>query len=436
MPYFPGPAAALSEEDLRRLHGVRAGPPRRVPSTRLSAEAVRQTKGAATSNPRKPMKITLPRHELRDALAGLSKVVPPKTTLPVFQLVRLSAYPGRLTLTATDLDSVLAYRCGSAHIQTAGETLVPFTELSRLAHGRGAEAVELGSVDHRLQLTQTFAGQRLSREVTATPLDEWPLLPPKPEVGAVDPALLGHLRKAAPFASRDTSRPSLGGLYLDSSAEGDYVVATDGRRLSAFNTVRQPFRTSCIVPASQFLLWTELTPTELQVGYSADQAGGWFRLVTLRWDYQVRTIGGTFPHWRQVIPPSAGAWVLTISEADAGLLTEALPLFTGQELEPAGVTLHRQAGAVVVRRAGDPAPPSTSLRLPSSTLEPHTAHLSVDRTYLLAALAAGFRAFRWADGQGPLYSRDRQGGLHVLMPLRSPASQPTPGQPRRPQPGR
>ena len=50
MPYYPWPASALSADDMRMLHGVREGHPRRVPITQLIAEAVRQTYGAATAN--------------------------------------------------------------------------------------------------------------------------------------------------------------------------------------------------------------------------------------------------------------------------------------------------------------------------------------------------------------------------------------------------
>ena len=50
MPYYPWPASALSADDMRMLHGVREGHPRRVPITQLIAEAVRQTYGATTAN--------------------------------------------------------------------------------------------------------------------------------------------------------------------------------------------------------------------------------------------------------------------------------------------------------------------------------------------------------------------------------------------------
>ena len=371
------------------------------------------------------MQITLPRHELRDALAGLSKVVPRKATLPVLQLVRLGARQGQTVLTATDLDNVLEYRCGQAQIQAEGEALVPLDELNLLIHGKGEETVEISAEGDRLQITNTVAGQQLSRQVTTSPMDEWPALPPKPEVGAVDPALLGNMRKAAPFASHDQSRPILNGLFFDCKPEGDYVVATDGRRMSAFNTINHPFRTGCIVPASKFLLWSKLLPAEMQVGHQDDKQSGWFRLVTPRWDYQVRTIAGTFPNWRQVIPVAEETHTLTISDADAAMLAKVLPTFAGHDTPNAGVTFHHKDDSVVVSGRGLNDKQATSLRL-TSTLEPQDARISLDRNYLLDALAAGFRAFRFADDQSPICSRDTNGGIHVVMPLRMAASDPAP----------
>jgi DNA polymerase III sliding clamp (beta) subunit (PCNA family) len=372
------------------------------------------------------MQMMLMPHELRDAVAGLSLVVPRRATLPALRLVQLRVRQGQAVLTATDLNSVLAYRCCPAQSPTEGAALVPLEELSRLAHGQGAEPVELTAEGDRLRLTKTVAGQPLSRQLITHPLAGWPALPPQPAVGAVDHAWLEHLRQAAPFASRDPAQPLLGGLYLDSQPAGDYLVATDGRRLSAFRTVSQPFRTGCIVPASPFLLWDKLAPTELQIGHTADQPGGWFRLVTPRWDYQVRTLAGTYPDWRQVLPQAAGAHVLTVSAADAALLAEALPTFAAHAAPQAGVSFHQQDGHVVVRGTGLSDQQAISLRLATSTLAPQHATLSVDRDYLREALAAGFRVFRFAGEQGPLYSRERRGGLHVLMPLRRSAAQPAP----------
>ena len=372
------------------------------------------------------MKISIPRHELRDAVTGLSKVVPRRATLPVLQLVRLGAHQGQTVLAATDLDNIIEYRCGQSQVQSEGDALVPLDELNVLTTGKNDETIEFAVDGNNLKITNTVAGQQISRQLTTSPLDEWPAFPAKPDVGAVDPALLSNIRKAAPFASHDQSRPILNGLFFDCTPEGDYVVATDGRRMSAFNTINHPFRTGCIVPASKFLLWSKLAPTEMQVGHKDDKQSGWFRLVTPRWDYQVRTIPGTFPNWRQVVPSVEETQALTISDVDAQLLAKVLPTFAGHDAPNAPVMFHHQDGNVMVSGRGFNEKQPTNLRLATSTLEQQGAKISVDRHYLLDALAVGFRTFRFTDDISPMCSRDQKGGVHVVMPLRMAADKPAP----------
>ena len=372
------------------------------------------------------MKISIPRHELRDAVAGLSKVVPRRATLPVLQQVRLGAHQGQAVFAATDLDNIIEYRCGQSQIQSEGDALVPLDELNVLTTGKNEERIEFVADGNSLKITNTVAGQQISRQLTTSPMDEWPAFPPKPEVGVVDPALLSNIRKAAPFASHDQSRPILNGLFFDCTPEGDYVVATDGRRMSAFNTINHPFRTGCIVPASKFLLWSKLAPTEMQVGHKDDKQSGWFRLVTPRWDYQVRTIPGTFPNWRQVVPSAEETQALTISDVDAQLLAKVLPTFAGYDAPNAPVMFHSQDGNVMLSGRGLNEKQATNLRLATSTFEKQGAKISVDRHYLLDALAVGFRTFRFTDDISPMCSRDQKGGIHVVMPLRMAADKPAP----------
>jgi outer membrane biosynthesis protein TonB len=116
---------------------------------------------------------------------------------------------------------------------------------------------------------------------------------------------------------------------------------------------------------------------------------------------------------------------LTISDADAAMLAKVLPTFAGHDTPNAGVTFHHQDDNVVVSGRGLNDKQATSLRL-TSVLEPQDARISVDRNYLLDALAAGFRVFRFADDQSPICIRDQKGGIHVVMPLRMAADKPAP----------
>ena len=55
------------------------------------------------------MKLTLPRPELKEALAGLSKVAIPRANLPILSHVRLEAEGQTVRLTGTDLSQVVVY---------------------------------------------------------------------------------------------------------------------------------------------------------------------------------------------------------------------------------------------------------------------------------------------------------------------------------------
>ena len=57
----------------------------------------------------------------------------------------------------------------------------------------------------------------------------------------------------------------INGVCLNPSDNGDYMVGTDGRRMGAFNTIKFPFKETCVVPASKFLTWSKLVSEELLI---------------------------------------------------------------------------------------------------------------------------------------------------------------------------
>ena len=70
------------------------------------------------------MHITIPRRELKEAVAGLSRIVPRRVTLPVLQTIRLAVDSGRTTMTGTDLDQVASYQFEEAKAEGDGAVLI------------------------------------------------------------------------------------------------------------------------------------------------------------------------------------------------------------------------------------------------------------------------------------------------------------------------
>ena len=366
------------------------------------------------------MQLTIPRSELKQAVSGLSRVVPKRATLPVLQTVRFSHEAGRTTVMGTDLDQTLAFRFAQASAEGAGSFLIGLPDLQLLTKGPDSDYVSFRATEPTaVEITHPIGGQLVGRRITTEDPKEWPALGPKVDAGPVDPAFLANFRRVATTTSSDESRRVLMGVYLDSGKKGDYLVGTDGRRLTAVNTIKLPFSESCIVPASKFMTWTKLAPEELLIGYSQPRDTGWFRLVTAQFDYHTRTIEGTYPNWRQVVPSEDGHHRFTVSEEDAELLLKILPTFAGHDTHNAGISFITEKGKLLILGCGKDDQTPIRLDLRTSKAEGADGRISVAREYLLDALSTGFRAFAFEDEVSPLKASDGKGGVHVLMPLRA-----------------
>ena len=175
-----------------------------------------------------------------------------------------------------------------------------------------------------------------------------------------------------------------------------------------------PLAASTTVPTTKFLASARLAAAqEIGLGTEGD-AAGWYGLRAGPWTYTVRTIEGTYPHYRQVIPAVAGDSVLTFTDDNADLLRQVLDTFPGGD----HITLVGAAGRVTLYGRNPDDAKWTTLPLDGSGHTGPRAITSVDRRFLRDALVAGFRVFALADDLSPVVSRDTKGGTHILMPRR------------------
>src|ERR1700744_947312 len=83
--------------------------------------------------------IKLPIAELKPALAGLSKIISKRSSLPVLSCVRIDrTKDGWITLTGTDLDSFVTVRLEEPSTGDAASILVPFEDLVKTTKGCSA----------------------------------------------------------------------------------------------------------------------------------------------------------------------------------------------------------------------------------------------------------------------------------------------------------
>ncbi len=362
------------------------------------------------------MKTTLDIRELKYVVDGLTKIVPRKSSLPVLKTVRITRCESGVTLEATDLDQqakaqIQAYREGD------GPFLVDLEQLRALLARAEGKSIVLEAQNDQVHITRQVGGQSVTQACTWIDPKEYPNLSWDGSACPVDASFLELYRRVSPCASRDASRPVLNGVYLDVSESSHYLVATDGRRLTAVNSLRYPVEASCVIPVTRFLTWNKL-PGELAMGLNKMGDIPRLTLTAGTWTYQVRTIDGTYPNWRQVLPTQKGRYGVSLSEEDAALLLKALPTMPGHEARQPSITLLAEQGKLVVSAQGENDKQPVNLELSHSTSSGGNTVITVGRDYLADALEAGFTSFSFQGHDSPLRADDGKGGVHVLMPIR------------------
>ena len=366
------------------------------------------------------MKLTIPRSELKDALAGLSKVVNQRVSMPVLSCLRLDAEDLTVRLTGTSIDQTAAYEITVAEpVPAPVSTLIPLAELQAVLKTAQGPSIAIEPGRDVVTITAAVAGQGIGRRVETPDIKDWPELAVPADTKPVEPGFLASLRQALTFASSDDSRPLLKAAYLDVSAKaGHRIVATDSRRLSVFTCGILPLAESAIVPSSKFLNWTKLGG-DTRIG----SGKGVFTLVCGKWSYTTKLVEGQYPRWSQVVPAYGGDRTLELSPEDAAMLIKALPGLPAYDNSHEAVVLRMEGSAVRVFSRQDLKSPESAIKLESSKHEGKGAlSVGLNREFFREALQAGFRHWEFQDAVSPLLgrlSKDDKASIHVLMPIRT-----------------
>lgn len=360
------------------------------------------------------------RSHLKDAVAGLSKVVNQRASIPILACVRLDAEGKTVRLTGTDIGQVTTYEIAMAEpVSAPVSVLIPLDALQAVLKTAQGPEIEIKPGKDAVTLTATVAGQSIGRRIETPDIKDWPELVAPADTKPVEPGFLASLRQALTFASTDDSRHLLKSAYLDvDTKKGHRIVATDSRRLSVFPCGILPLTESLIVPSTKFLNWSKLEG-DARIGAGK----GVFTLRCGPWTYTAKTVEGQYPRWSQVVPAYGGDRTLELSPEDAAMLIKALPGLPAYDNSHEAVVLHMDGNAVRVFSRQDSKSPESAVRLESSKHEGKGAFsVGLNREFFRAALQAGFRYWGFQDAVSPLLgrlSKDDKASIHVLMPIRT-----------------
>jgi DNA polymerase III sliding clamp (beta) subunit (PCNA family) len=366
--------------------------------------------------------LEIPAGTLKNAFAGLSKIVSGRTTLPVLACVRIEADAnGSARFQVTDLDSFATCELPATSPTGFPPCLIPFEPLNRIIKGT-KNSLRLLNEKDKVNVQSMVGTATVAQSLATVPLAEWPVAP-----APIKPTFCGNatfkksLREALECSSTDSSRYVINGACLDLSQPGCHcIIGTDGRHLYSANTFRFELPKSVIVPARKFLAWP---------GFSADgdwrvallpdqnQQSLWVQLQSDHWTFITKPIDGIYPNWRQVVPAeNRKVTRVTLNDEAIQLMLDALPRLPGGDDNYQPVTLSTVGGQFrLSAKAKDDTQPS-EIPIASAELSGADAQIRLDRNFVIKALRFGFATFEWTDELSPILFTG-PGRKMVVMPL-------------------
>ncbi|MBI3551126.1 MAG: DNA polymerase III subunit beta [Elusimicrobia bacterium] len=255
------------------------------------------------------MKIHCSKEELAQGVQTIQSALSSRTTLPILLNFLLETESLKVKVVSTDLEMGVKHYIG-AEVESDGSITIPAKKFSDILHSLpDGQDVEL-SVDAGGKVQLRCGRSRFG--IIGAPKSEYPMLPEfnKQNAFEISAGIIGEMvRKTIFSASTDETRHVLNGVFWSAKKGVLEMVATDGRRLAVISQKAAPKEKDfhVIVPTkilSEFLRLLghhDVKPNsteKLLVGVTENQIAFQFKDTTLL----SRLVGGSFPHYEQVIP--------------------------------------------------------------------------------------------------------------------------------------
>jgi DNA polymerase III sliding clamp (beta) subunit (PCNA family) len=369
--------------------------------------------------------ITIPMTELKPALAGLSKIIPKRATLPVLGCVRIGRTDtGHVELSGTDLDHSATVRLQTPAQGDPQTILVRIEDLRNAAKSadRDSSLIIRSSGKETIALKFPVGGNIIEQQCPAIAPDEFP---PIKEISG-EPAILDErlrlsIREALECASTDTTRLILNSAYIDVSKPGaHHVIGTDGRHLYSSNSFALSLKESAVVPSHRFLASKEFHNDgdwKLRVATPEKNVATHLEIASDNWRFATRVIDGIYPNWRQVVPDTGSFRTkLDINPNAVDDLIKTIARLPDHD--PVNHTIGLEsAGTVSLLAKTSGAENWTPVNASGITTTGKDVKVFLNRRFFMKALRFGLTRIDIIDPLAPL--RFSSGGRQmVVMPIR------------------
>ena len=345
------------------------------------------------------MKLVCSQAELSTSLQLVSRAVAGRPTHPVLANVLLTADAGtgRLSLTGFDLNLGIQTSL-PAMVESSGAITLPARLFGEIVSRLSADSpITLSCAEEQEQVELTsLSGSYQMRGMAAEDFPDLPLVQSGTPIRLDAEALVRGLRATLFASSGDEAKQLLTGVHLRLDADGLECAATDGHRLAVLRLPHAgqpealpgqdeaPFAVT--VPARSLRELERLLssrPSQEPLSLFCDRGQ-----VVVLWADQVltsRSLDGTYPNYRQLIPESFNRRTLLDRRAFVSAL-ERVAVLADQHNNVVKISSDPAAGRVQIRAdAQDVGSGSEDL---AATIEGEAIEIAFNVRYLLDGLKA------------------------------------------------
>ncbi|WLQ42241.1 DNA polymerase III subunit beta [Streptomyces laculatispora] len=327
------------------------------------------------------MEFRIERGALADAVTWAARVLPTRSPVPVLGGLLLEAADGRLCISGLDYEASARIEV-DAEILRPGKVLVMGRRLLDVCRVLPEGAVECAVEGSRFTVTGSGAGFGLS----VLPLDDYPSLPPLPEVlGAVDcEEFAAAVADVTVAAGRDDTLPTLTGIRLGLDGDRMTLAATDRYRFAVRTLGWKPgaadVSADVVVSARRLTEIARSFGRGGMVSLALDNGSAGFELAGMR--TTVRLLDGRLPRHDKLFAMSAPATAVTEREP----LVEAVKRVSvvADNDSPLQLAFHTDSVLLQAGYEDDVA----SQRLPAELTGPEEMTVAFNPSYLMDALAS------------------------------------------------
>lgn len=250
-------------------------------------------------------------------LQQISGVISSNTVLSVLEDFLFELSGNTLSLTATDLETMMRVKMDVTDAQGDGRICIPSKILTEYLKNLPEQPITFNINEQELSIE--MASDVGKYRITGERAEDFPKEPePEDTSSFTIPAIVlsGSIAKTLYAVSNDTLRPAMTGVYFEMAPDSLTFVATDAHRLVQFKRtdINCPAKDGIIVPKKPLQQLRSILPqdlSELTLSYNASH----LFLSGPKFSLSCRLIDARFPDYKAVIP-TENPYNLTINRAD------------------------------------------------------------------------------------------------------------------------